>query len=51
VDKSLTAEDYIVFEAGTHTDAIKLSFSDYERIAEPRVEDFAVKLQPIKQIR
>lgn len=42
-------EDYIVFEAGTQTDAIKLSYRDYERVAKPQVEDFAIKLHPIKQ--
>jgi Ala-tRNA(Pro) deacylase len=48
VDKSLSQEDYIVFEAGTHTDAIKLSYRDYEKIAKPRVEEFAIKIQPMK---
>ena len=49
VDKSLAEEDYIVFEAGTHTDAIKLSYHDYERLANPRIEDLATKLHPIKR--
>ena len=49
VDKSLTQEDFIVFEAGTHTDAIKLSYHDYERLANPRIEDLATKLHPIKR--
>jgi len=31
VDKRLTQEDYIVFEAGTHTDAIKLNDRGYEQ--------------------
>jgi hypothetical protein len=31
VDKSLNHEDYIVFESGTPTDAIKLSYQGYER--------------------
>jgi Ala-tRNA(Pro) deacylase len=48
MDRSLSQLDYIVFEAGTHTDAIKLSYRDYERIAEPSVEDFAFKIQPTK---
>jgi Ala-tRNA(Pro) deacylase len=48
VDKSLAAQDYIVFEAGTHSDAIKLSYRDYEKIVKPQVEDLAVKLQPMK---
>ncbi len=49
VDRNLTKEDYIVFEAGTHTDAIKLSYSDYERTAKPRVEDFAIKPHAVKR--
>ena len=48
VDNRLAQEDYIVFEAGTHTDAIKVSYRDYERIVKPRVEDLAVKIQPMK---
>ena len=48
MDKSLTQEDYIVFEAGTHTEAIKLSYRDYEKIVKPRVEDLALKIQPMK---
>jgi len=50
VDKRLSEEDYIVFEAGTHTDAIKLSYRDYEKIVKPRVEDLAIKIQPIKPL-
>ena len=48
VDKSLAQEDYIVFEAGTHTDAIKLSYLDYEKIVKPEVADLAIKIQPMK---
>jgi Ala-tRNA(Pro) deacylase len=48
IDRSLSQQDYIVFEAGTHTDAIKLSYRDYERIAEPSVVDFAFKIQSAK---
>ena len=48
VDKTLAAQDYIVFEAGTHSDAIKLSYRDYEKIVKPEVEDLAIKLQPMK---
>ena len=50
VDKRLAQEDYIVFEAGTHTDAIKLSYLDYEKIVNPQVEDLAIKLQPMKGV-
>ena len=48
VEKSLAEQDYIVFEAGTHTDAIKLSYRDYERIVKPQIEDLAIKIRPIK---
>lgn len=48
VDKSLAEEEFIVFEAGTHTDAIKLSYRDYEKVVKPRVTDFAVKIRPMK---
>jgi len=37
-----------VFEAGTHMDAIKMSYRDYETIVKPKVEDVAIKLQPMK---
>lgn len=50
VDRSLAQEDYIVFEAGTHTEAIKLNYRDYEKIVKPRVEDFATKVQPMKGV-
>jgi Ala-tRNA(Pro) deacylase len=48
VDQSLAEQDYIVFEAGTHTDAIKMSYRDYEKIVKPRIKDLAVKIQPMK---
>jgi Ala-tRNA(Pro) deacylase len=48
VDKRLAEQDYIVFEAGTHTDAIKMSYSDYEKIVKPKIEDLAIKLHPMK---
>ena len=48
VDKHLAEQDYIVFEAGTHTDAIKMSYRDYEKIVKPKVGDLAIKLHPLK---
>ena len=45
VDKSLTGDEFIIFEAGTHTDAIKMSYGDYARLATPIVASFAVKLR------
>ena len=42
VDKTLAQQDYIVFEAGTYTDSIKLSYVDYERIVRPEIGDLAI---------
>src|SRR5947207_14650439 len=48
VDKSLAEEDYIAFEARTHTETIKVSYRDYEKIVKPQVKDLAIKIQPMK---
>jgi Ala-tRNA(Pro) deacylase len=48
IDKDLAEQEYIVFEAGTHTDAIKISYRDYENIVKPCVEDLAIKLHPMR---
>jgi Ala-tRNA(Pro) deacylase len=41
LDQSLTGTGRIVFEAGTHSDAIKMKYADYERVAKPTIADFA----------
>src|SRR5436305_13746618 len=51
VDKSLAEEDYIAFEAGTHTETIKVSYRDYEKIVKPQVKDLAIKIQPMKGMK
>ena len=43
VDQSLRAEEFIVFEAGTHSDAIRMAYADFARLAAPKVAEFAVK--------
>jgi Ala-tRNA(Pro) deacylase len=43
VDKHLAEQDYIVFEAGTHTDAIRMNYRDYEKIVKPKVADLSIK--------
>jgi Ala-tRNA(Pro) deacylase len=43
VDQSLAADEFIVFEAGTHSDSIKMSYTDYQRLAQPRLAEFAAK--------
>ena len=37
VDESLTHERTITFHAGTRTDAIRMQFEDYRRVAAPVV--------------
>jgi len=44
VDARLSEVAKIVFEAGTHSDAIKMRYADYERLAKLTVADFAVKV-------
>jgi Ala-tRNA(Pro) deacylase len=44
MDRSLQTEGPIVFEAGTHSDAIRMNFTDYHKLAQPKSATFAVKL-------
>lgn len=41
VDKALTENREIVFEAGTHTEAVRMGYKDYESIVHPTVAEFA----------
>ncbi len=41
VDRRLAADEEIAFNAGSHTELIKLSYSDYEKLAEPRPLSFS----------
>lgn len=34
---SLTSDDQILFNAGTHTELIKMSYKDFEKLVSPRV--------------
>jgi Ala-tRNA(Pro) deacylase len=40
MDASLEGLDELVFQAGTHEDAIRLKFSDWSRLMRPLVESF-----------
>lgn len=40
VAESLTEEEEIAFNAGTHNELIKMSYKDYERLTKPRVTKF-----------
>ncbi len=43
VDRALEADEEIVFNAGTHRDAVRMKYADFKRLASPRVADFAAK--------
>jgi Ala-tRNA(Pro) deacylase len=42
VDQHLSRMDAIVFDAGTHSEAIKLSYDDFARLVQPTIGDFGV---------
>jgi Ala-tRNA(Pro) deacylase len=37
VSPVLSRREHITFNAGTHTDAVRMAWDDYERLAEPRI--------------
>ena len=41
VDQALASEEEVVFNAGTHTDAVSMRFADFFAIAQPVVGHFA----------
>jgi len=41
VDKSLSEDETIVFEVGTHTDTMSMKYADFERLAKPTTAEFA----------
>ena len=43
VAESLSEDKEIAFNAGSHTELIKLNYSDYERLVEPRIFKFSWK--------
>lgn len=42
VADSLARQEEIAFNAGTHTEVIRMAWADYERLVQPMVMDFAV---------
>ncbi len=41
VDESLAKDEQIVFNAGTHRDAVRLRYEDFVRLAKPKICSFA----------
>ena len=44
VDEHLAGQAEIVFQAGTHRDAIRMKYADYASLVQPTVADLAVRL-------
>lgn len=45
VATALTEDEYIVFNAGTHQELVRLSYRDYEALVKPQVFSFSIKEQ------
>jgi len=43
VDRQLEKDDHILFQGGTHGRAIRMSLSDFEKLAEPKVLDIRIQ--------
>lgn len=41
VDRTLTEDAEIVFEAGNHDEAMKLAYRDFERLVKPKIASFS----------
>lgn len=44
MDKALEADDHILFQAGTHEKAVKMSMSDYRKLVAPKVLEFSYQM-------
>lgn len=42
VDTSLAADETIVFQAGTHTDTVRLRYDDFAALVQPQVRDLTL---------
>ena len=40
IDQTLEQDDHIMFQAGTHGKAVRLSMADYRKLVEPKVLEF-----------
>jgi len=43
VDQTLTRDEQIVFNAGTHTQTVKMKYADFARLVRPTVASFAAR--------
>ena len=43
VDRRLTEDEQIAFEAGSHHEAIRMRYEDYANLVHPRIAEFAIR--------
>ncbi len=48
MDRSLNAEGDILFQAGTHTDAVRLNFRDWYEMVRPQVATFTEAAEAVR---
>ena len=51
ISKAMADDKHITFNAGTHEDAMRISYADYERLVEPRLVDFSKHIEPAQKRR
>ena len=44
VDRSITGDELIFFNAGNHYESVEMTYRDYAKLVKPKVADFAVHL-------
>jgi len=44
MDKALEKDDHIIFQAGSHEKAIRMSMADYRKLVEPKVLEFSYRM-------
>ena len=44
MDKALEKDDHILFQAGTHEEAIRMSMADYRQLVQPTILDFSYRV-------
>jgi len=44
VDRVLAEDEFVVFQAGSHVETLKIRYNDYARLVNPKAGDFSVHL-------
>jgi len=45
VSRALTEDQEIAFNAGSHYELIRLTYEDFEKLVNPKIADFSVKMK------